>query len=102
MYHKTKHIRGVVESLLKRWDTGIAKRSDAAREAWEAVLSKEFKPHAILTGFKRGIITVITEDSAWLYRLTFEKEKILKEFNKQYHGRKKAKDIRFRIEAIEE
>ncbi len=88
---------GVVETLLKKWEGGALKKANKVNEAWrEALPEKELKktrPVAI----KKSVLTVLVENSSWLYSLTLRKRKILKDFNDNYDSRKKIKDIRFRI-----
>jgi predicted nucleic acid-binding Zn ribbon protein len=59
------------------------------------------KGHAKPVSFRNGILMVIVENSSWLYELTLEKKEILEKFNATYAGRKKARDIRYRIGVME-
>ena len=44
---------------------------------------------------------VIVENSSWLYKLTLEKKRTIEKFNEGYPGRKKVKDIRFRVGVLD-
>ncbi len=98
---KTKHIDSVVSGLLQRLEAHKVKKANAVREAWREAVSKKALGHTQPVSFKNNVIMVIVENSSWLYELTMEKKEILKKFNKKYSGRKKARDIRFRVGKIE-
>ncbi len=91
------HVRGVVDGLLRKWQDGTAKKGNAVMEAWIAATGKETAKEALPVNYKNGILTVVVENSTRMYELTLEKRNILARFNKDYTGRKKATDIRFRI-----
>ena len=97
---ESKHVRGIVDGLLQRWERTDVRKSDALREAWEETANKETKKHAFPVNIKNGTITVIVENSAWLYSLTLKKRDLLEQFNANYKGRKKAKEIRFRVGSL--
>jgi predicted nucleic acid-binding Zn ribbon protein len=93
----TRHVRGIVDSLLRKWESGTLKKGNAVWSAWSAAVTEEDRGHARPVSLKNGTLMVIAENSSWLYKLTMEKKNILEKFNANYEGRKKAKDIRFRI-----
>ncbi|MBD3426945.1 MAG: DUF721 domain-containing protein [Candidatus Omnitrophica bacterium] len=95
------HVKGIIEGLITKWEKGAVKRANAVSRAWAGSVEEETKEHARPVSFKNGILMVIVEDSTWLYKLTLEKRKILKRFNENYTGRKKAKDIRFRVGTLD-
>lgn len=97
---EAKHVRGIVDSLLKKWETGKLKKGNAVKEAWEKALEEEEKKHAHPLSLKKGVLMVIVEDSTWLYVLTLRKNKIIEKFNSSYTGRNKVFDIRFRVGSI--
>ena len=92
-----KHLKGIVNSLLRKWEKGIAKKGSAVIEAWSSAAGKNAEVHTRPVSLKKGILVVAVDNSTWLYKLTLEKKRILKKFNEKYTGRIKAKDIRFRI-----
>ncbi len=94
---EVKHVRGVVEKLLQKWQGGTVKKGSAIRQAWTAAMKEEAKGQAWPIDLKNGVLTVNVGNSAWLYTLTMEKKNIINRFNENYTGRKKAKTIRFRI-----
>jgi hypothetical protein len=92
-----KRIEGVVSGLLQKWQTKTVEKANAVKEAWKAATDKETREHSELISFKKGILTIIVGNSSLLYKLTLEKRNIIEQFNKNYKGRIKAKDIRFRV-----
>lgn len=94
--NNTRHVRGIIDSLLQKLEKGAVKRG-AVFTAWEAATEEETRAHARPVSLKKGKLMVIVENSPWLYKLTMEKRNILEKFNEHYIGRKKAADIRFRI-----
>lgn len=94
-------MRGVVDTLLKKWEGGTLKKANKVKEAWRESLPehevKKTRPVAI----KKSVLTVIVENSSWLYSLTLRKRKIIRDFNNNYESEKKIKDIRFRIGELE-
>ncbi len=71
-------------------------KGKAVNEAWTRAVGEEASKYARPVDFKKGILTVIAENSTWMYQLRFEKKNIIEEFNKNYTRRVKARDIRFR------
>ncbi|MFH1878712.1 MAG: DUF721 domain-containing protein [Candidatus Omnitrophota bacterium] len=99
MYKKKgeeKHVKRVVDGLLLRWEKEIPKKGNAVLSAWEEAVNSGERGHSQPVSLKKGVLLIVVESSAWLYRLTIEKKKILEKFNKSYTGRKKAEEIRFR------
>lgn len=96
------HVKGVLDGLLKKWEQTHLKKGGAVKEAWDYAVENSAKDHARPVSLKNGILMVIVEDTSWLYKLTLDKRKILVRFNEKYKGRKKPKDIRFRIASLED
>ncbi len=96
-----RHLRGIIDGLLKKIETGPGKKGNAVMDAWRCAADEEIKKHTRPVSFKKGTLVVLVENSGWLYRVTLEKRKILEKFNSEYRGKKKAKDIRFRIGEME-
>jgi hypothetical protein len=96
-----KNVGGIVDDLLRKWQTSSGERGKALRDAWEAAVNKEAQNKTQLVGYKNGTLTVLVPDSSWLYKLTLEKRNTIEKFNRNYKGRKKARDIRFRVGELE-
>ena len=101
MEKNTRHVKGIVDGLLRKLENTTAKKANAVKKAWAESVTEDIKKHARPVSFKKGVIVVIVENSSWLYRLTLEKRDILDRFNEKYIGRKKAHDIRYRIGSID-
>ena len=95
------HVRGILDGLIRKWEDGSYKKSNAVMDAWKIAAGEEMLKHARPVSLKKGVMMVIVEDSVWLYSLTIEKRTLLDRFNKNYTGKKKAKDIRFRVGAAD-
>ena len=100
--HGTGQIKDVVGAFIKKIEGGAAKKGSAVIEAWRSVVGDEAKEHTLPVSLKKGTLVVVVENSVWLYKLTLEKDKVLKKFNEKYEGRKKAEQIRFRVGVVEE
>ena len=55
---KAKHVRGVVDSLLNKWENRVVKKARAIDRAWDVIADEKTKRHARPRGLKKGIITV--------------------------------------------
>lgn len=95
-------MRGVLDGLIQKWESRTNQKGNALFEAWRVAVDEEVKGHARPVSIKNGIIMVIVENTTWLYKLTLDKRGIIKKFNENYTGRKKAKDIRYRVGSLEE
>ncbi|MDD4957321.1 MAG: DUF721 domain-containing protein [Candidatus Omnitrophica bacterium] len=97
VYDRTRHVSGIIDGLIKKWQTGSSKKAKAIHEAWVKAVGEKKAAVARPVDMKKGTLVVIVKDSPWLYSLTMEKKQTLAGFNKEYTGRIKAKDIRFRV-----
>lgn len=102
MYSRgSKHVGGILDGLIRKWETGSVKKGSAVRKAWGEALPEDTKTYSRPVSLKKGILMVIVENSTRLYDLTLKKKEILKRFNEKYTGKKKAHDIRFRIGSLD-
>ncbi|MFH1411357.1 MAG: DUF721 domain-containing protein [Candidatus Omnitrophota bacterium] len=95
-----KHIKTAVEKLLGNIEKKAESHGKTIREAWERIQNEEVKKHAKPVSFKRGILIVKVDSSPNLYKYTLEKKKIIEEMNGE--GKKRIKEILFRIGSLEE
>ena len=98
----TRHVRGVLDGIIQKWETRTIQKGNALLDAWRGAVEEEAKGHARPVNMKNGVIMVIVENTTWLYKLTLEKRIILEKFNNTYEGRKKPHDIRFRVGSLED
>ncbi|MGB2601012.1 MAG: DUF721 domain-containing protein [Candidatus Omnitrophota bacterium] len=96
-----RHVKGIIDGLIAKWEKGAVKKAGAIGTAWVAAVDVETKEHTRPVSFKNGTLVVLVEDSTWLYKLTLDKRVTIAKFNEKYSGRKKAKDIRFRVGSLE-
>ncbi|MDD3088562.1 MAG: DUF721 domain-containing protein [Candidatus Omnitrophica bacterium] len=96
MKKEARHVRGILGGILSRLEKGASK-TNAISEAWCAAADEETRDHARPVSMKNGVLVVLVRDSVWLYKMTLNKKRMLKEFNDHYKGRKKALEIRFRV-----
>jgi len=71
--------------------------SDDPTQLLKKVLTKKELQHIKFNYFKKGVLGVSVDSSAWLYKLSLEKESLLSQMQK---GSAFIKDIRFRIGEI--
>lgn len=100
MKREAKHVRGILDELLRKIETG-AKKTNAVSEAWRDAIDEEIRAHARPISMKNGVLMIAAQDSVWAYKLMLEKKEIIKKFNEKYTGRKKATEIRLRVGAAE-
>lgn len=100
MKREAKHVRSVLDGLISKLETG-AKKGNAVLEAWNASIDEKTRMHARAVSLKGTVLTIVVQDSVWLHKLTMEKRNILRKFNENYSGRKKAAEARFRVGAAE-
>lgn len=101
MKRDARHVRGIVDDLIQRWEHGAVKKTNAVMGAWCEAVEERTRKHTRPISLKNGVLMVIVENSSWLYELTLEKKGIIEKFNDGYTGRKKAKDIRFRVGVLD-
>ena len=92
----------IIGGLIHRWERGGLRKGRNVREAWAAAVGNRAAGHTRPVAFKKGVLVVVTENSAWLYKMTMEKRDIAKKFNENYKGRTKLTGIRFRVGETEE
>ena len=85
-------IKKVIANLEKREKEEL----DIVR-TWESAAGKKASKHTKPAFLKSRRLVVNVSDSSWLYKLTLEKESLIKRFNKNLKGRKKIKELQFRI-----
>ena len=67
---------------------------------WEKASGKKASKHTKPVFLKSKRLVVNVTDSSWLYKLTLEKDRLIQEFNRDLKGRKKIKELQFRIGEI--
>lgn len=98
----SKHVGGILDGLIRKWESGHVKKGSAVRKAWSEATPEETKTYSRPVSLKKGVLLVVVENSTRLYDLTLKKKEILRKFNEKYTGKKKASDIRFRIGSLDD
>jgi len=92
-----KQVESILDELLKKIEKTGVQKGNAVIEAWIKAAGEEASTYAQPVSFKKGVLMVIVANSAWLYKLTMEKNRLIKIFREQYTGRQKLENIRFRV-----
>lgn len=95
------NIEDILKRIVKKWETSDIKKQSHVREAWVYAAGDSAAVHSKPVGFKKGILTVIVENSSFLYKLTLEKKDLVPRFNESYKGRQKLIDIKYRVGNID-
>ena len=89
-------LKDIVKKIISGLEEREAEETDIVK-IWERAVgkkaSKQTKP--VFLKSKRLIVTVST--SSWLYKLTLEKNKLIESINNDLKGKKKIKELQFRI-----
>jgi len=88
-------IKKVISSLEKREQEEL----DIVK-TWEDAAGKKASKHTKPAFLKSKRLVVNVSDSSWLYKLTLEKDSLIQGFNKNLKGKKKIKELQFRIGEI--
>lgn len=85
-------LQNVVEQLNQ------AKKKDIFKivSAWPALVGRQLSRHSRPASLRKGTLQVFVDESAWLYQINFQKEKLLKSLQKKI-GPDKVQKIQFRI-----
>jgi hypothetical protein len=73
------------------------KVEDDPGNLFNRLLTRQERQHARFAYFKKGVVNVEVDSSAWLYRLSLKKEEFLQKFGRKSQA---IKDIRFRLGEI--
>ena len=69
---------------------------------WEKTAGKKACKHTKVAFLKARRLVVNVSDSSWLYKLTLEKGRLIKDFNNNLKSKKKIRNLQFRIGEIKE
>ena len=99
MDKETRPLQGVLQTVIRSMSR---KRpgEEEIEDVWAKAAGEGAARHSRPVAFRRSVLVVEVDTSGWLYELTTEKKKILGKLDKSLKGKKKVKDIRFRIAAI--
>jgi predicted nucleic acid-binding Zn ribbon protein len=89
-------IKGVVSGIEEK-----GKNQQCVLKAWEGIVGDLAARHTKVVSLRGGRIVVKVSDSTLLYKLSLDKDKLLRELNENLKGKKGIKEVRFRIGKIE-
>ena len=92
-------LSGLIKGIIKNLGGGGRPTEEEMAEKWKDAVGKAAFKHSRPVSFKKLSLTVNVDGSSWLYELTTRKREILKKLEGSL-GRKKLKEIRFRIGEI--
>jgi predicted nucleic acid-binding Zn ribbon protein len=88
-------IKDTITSVMKEWRSGKQQLLRDNPQVWlEQVLKKKERAHAKVNYFRRGVLSIKVDSSAWLYQLNLQKEDLLAHLRQQSST---IKDIHFCI-----
>ena len=89
-----------LKDVIKKIISDIEKREKEELDLlkiWENAAGKKAAKHTKPTFLKSKRLIINVSSSSWLYKLTLEKQNLMKEINKNLKGPKKIKELQFRI-----
>lgn len=93
---KDTPIKDVVKKIISNLEKKEKEELDIIK-IWEKTVGKKGAKHTKPAFLKSKRLVVNVSDSSWLYKLTLEKASIIKKFNAGLKGRKKIRELQFRI-----
>lgn len=97
----TAPLKDVVKKIISGLEKKEKEESDILR-AWEKAAGRGASKHTKPAFLKAKRLIVNVSDSSWLYKLTLEKDRLIEKFNANAKGRKKIKELQFRIGTVKE
>ncbi len=96
---KDRPLKDVIKSIINNLEKREKEENDLSR-IWEKTVGEKAARHTKIAFFKAKRLVVNVSDSSWLYKLTIDKKNLMKNLNKNIKGRKKIKELQFRIGEI--
>lgn len=73
-------IKNVIHSILDQ----NTEQSRQIQKSWNELITEKEREHTNLDGIKAGHLSVIVENTTWLYHMKTRKDHLLKEIQKQH------------------
>jgi predicted nucleic acid-binding Zn ribbon protein len=99
MEEKRRPLAKLVKKIIKDLKGEGAFTEEDLKGAWDDAVGGGASRHTKIASFKKGVLKVEVDGSAWLYELTTKKREIIRALTKSLFT-KKIKDVRFRIGEI--
>lgn len=89
-------LKNIVKKVIAKIEEKENEESDLLK-IWRKTVGKRASGHTKPAFLKAKRLVVNVGNSSWLYKLTLEKGRLLQELNKNLKGRKKIRELQFRI-----
>lgn len=89
-------LEGIIQNVLKQLG-GKRPGEEEIAEVWARAAGERAALHSRPVSFRKAVLVVNVDGSVWLYELSTAKRAILAKLDGMLKGKKKVKDIRFRI-----
>jgi len=98
---KVHSLEGVLKDVIKKLSSKRPGEEEIG-EIWARAVGNAAARHSRPVAFKKSVLVVAVDGSGWLYEMTTAKREILKKLESDLKGKKKVKEIRFRIGSIKQ
>ena len=96
MEKKPTHLKSILKNVISEFGKR-EKEEQGIVDAWEKAAGAKAAKHTKLLFIKEKKLVIEVSNSSWLYKLTTERNKLLKTLNSELKGNKKLKELQFRI-----
>ena len=96
---KNAPLKDIIKTVISNIEKKEKDESDILA-LWKKTAGKTAAKRTTPAFLKAGRLVINVSDSSWLYRLTLEKKKLIQKFNAGLKGKKKIKELQFRIGEI--
>lgn len=96
MDEKANPLESILKDVIKNL-SGKRPGEEEIGEAWAKAVGEAAARHSRPVSFRKSVLVVHVDGSGWLYELTTARRGILAKLERDLKGKKKVKDIRYRI-----
>ena len=93
---KPEDIKGIVGKVIKEIEKQGPGKKEKIIDAWHKVVGEKAAAHSRPVNITRKVLTIEIDSSTWLYTLSLQKARILKDIKKELE-KYNLEDIRFRM-----
>jgi len=93
---KNEPLKNVVKKIIKSLEDKEKKNLDMLK-IWENAAGEKASRHTKPVFSKSKKLVVNVSDSSWLYKLTLEKDGLLRKINAEIPNKKRIRELQFRI-----
>ncbi len=87
-------LKDILPQVIGNLSSGKPEIHTRINKLWASLVEPKLCRHAKPFGFKKGILTINVDSPVWLFHLTFKRQQILTELQKEF---KELSSIKFRI-----